>query len=206
MNDHQNIINYLKANLSGKRFGHTLGVAKECMYFADVFKLSDTDRDILYRAALFHDITKEKTPEEQLRLCRVYNIKYDKDYIHTPSLFHSKTGSRFAAAMFPDDCTKEVSDIIEVHTTGCEAMTLMQKLLLLADSTEPTRKHCSCVELRRFFHSGQTDGDPEKLLNQALVKSFDNTINFLLKTGKPVNIETMKARNYLLMNNSEVVK
>ncbi len=199
MNDYSKVINYLKENLSDKRFEHTLAVAKECMYYADIFGLDDSKKDVLYRAALFHDITKEKTPEEQIELCRVYNIKYDRDYIHSPSLFHSKTGGVFGNALFPEFCTKDVQEIISTHTTGCENMSLMQKILFLADYTEETRKHTSCIKLRDNFHSKAAASDNiEVLLNQTLVMSFDNTIDFLKRTEKPINIETIKARNYLL--------
>ena len=199
------IKNYLKENLSEKRYSHTLAVADECMYYADIFGLSEDERDTLYKAALFHDITKEKTPDEHISICRVYNIEFDKAYISTPALFHSLTGGVFARELFPSDCTDEVKDLIDTHTTGRENMTLLQKILFLADSTEATRRHASCIELREFFHNNAADDDPKILLDRTIVKSLDGTISYLLHTGRPIAIETVRARNYLLKN-SEVIK
>ena len=196
---------YLKKNLSDKRYSHTLAVAEECMYYADIFGLCERERDILYRAALFHDITKEKTPDEHISICRVYNIEFDKAYLSTPALFHSLTGGVFAHKLFPSVCTDEVKELIDTHTTGRENMTLKQKILFLADSTEATRKHESCMELRDFFHNNVANNDPKKLLDRAIVKSLDGTISYLLRTGREIAIETVKARNYLLKN-SEVIK
>ncbi len=196
---------YLKSNLSEKRYSHTLAVAEECMYYADVFGLCDRDRDILLRAALFHDITKEKTPDEHIALCRVYNIEFDEAYLSTPALFHSLTGGAFARNLFPSLCTDEVTELIDTHTTGRENMTTLQKILFLADSTEATRKHESCIELRAYFHNNAAVTDPKLLLDRAIIRSLDGTISYLLKTGRPVAVETVKARNYLLKN-SEVIK
>lgn len=199
------IKDYLKKNLSEKRYSHTLAVAEECMYFADIFGLGEHERDILYRAALLHDITKEKTPDEHISICRVYNIEFDKAYISTPALFHSLTGGVFAREHFPTVCTDEVSELIDTHTTGRENMTLLQKILFLADSTEVTRKHESCIELREFFHNNVADNDPKILLDRAIVKSLNGTISYLMSTNRPIALETVKARNYLLKN-SEVIK
>lgn len=199
------IKNYLKNNLSEKRYLHTLAVAEECLYFADVFGLGGYERDILYRAALLHDITKEKTPDEHISICRVYNIEFDKAYLSTPALFHSLTGGVFARKLFPSICTDEVKALIDTHTTGRENMTLLQKILFLADSTEATRKHESCIELRKFFHNNAADNDPKILLDRTIVKSLDGTISYLISTNQPIALETVKARNYLLKN-SEVIK
>ena len=196
---------YLKNNLSEKRYAHTLAVTDECMYFADIFGLCEHERDVLYRAALFHDITKEKTPDEHISICRVYNIEFDKAYLSTPALFHSLTGGVFARELFPLDCTDEVIELIDTHTTGREEMTLLQKILFLADSTEATRRHESCIELRAFFHNNVADNDPKILLDRAVVRSLDGTISYLLQTGRPIAEETVRARNYLLKN-SEVIK
>lgn len=175
------------------------------MYYADIFDLDRHSRDILYRAALFHDITKEKTPDEHIELCRVYNIEFDKAYISTPALFHSLTGGAYARSLFPDICTEEVIELITTHTTGRENMTLLQKILMIADSTEPTRKHDACIELRNFFHDNVISSDPNRLLDLTVIRSINSTVDHLMKTGKPIDIQTVKARNYLLMN-SEAIK
>lgn len=195
------IKDYLRNNLSENRYTHTLAVAEECMYFADIFGLKNHERDILYRAALFHDITKEKTPDEHIALCRVYNIKFDKAYLSTPALFHSLTGGVFARELFPALCTDDVIELIYTHTTGRENMTLLQKILFIADSTEPTRRHESCIELRNFFHDNVSGTDSKKLLDSAIIKSIDGTIKHLLQTGRQIAVDTIMARNCLLENN-----
>lgn len=192
------ILEFLKSNLSDKRFSHTLRVAEECMCYADIFNLPEKDRQTLYVAALLHDITKEKSPEEQVELCRVYNIEYNEAFLSTPALFHAITGGRYARTLFPALCTQEVSDLISTHTTGCVNMSLMQKILFAADFTEPTRKHESCVQLREYFHSQAQSTDPHTLLDRTVIMSLDNTIRFLIQTEKPIDPQTVLTRNCLL--------
>lgn len=194
------IISYLKENLSKQRFEHTLSVAEECMYFADVFRLSEKERDTLYLAALFHDITKENTPDEHIEMCRVYNIEYNEAYLSTPALFHALTGGRYAAELFPSVCTDEIINLISTHTTGCENMSLLQKILFTADSTEKTRQHKSCIELRNYFRDNLKETDPEVLLDRTVIMSLDSTIKHLIQTNRPIDPQTVNTRNHLLKN------
>lgn len=192
------ILEYLKSNLSRQRYEHTISVSEECNRYADIFTLSDADRQTLYTAALLHDITKEKTPEEQITLCRVYNIEYNEAFLSTPALFHAITGGRYAMERFPLLCTQEVADLISTHTTGCVNMSLMQKILFAADFTEPTRKHESCALLREFFHTQVMNADPHTVLDRTVIMGIDNTISHLLETDKPIDPQTVLTRNYLL--------
>ncbi len=195
---YSDVVKYIKNTMSKERLEHTLSVAEECMYFADIFKLSENERHTLYLAALFHDITKENTPEEHIEMCRVYNIEYNEAYLSTPALFHALTGGRYAMEIFPSICTQEIVDLISTHTTGCENMSLLQKILFTADSTEKTRKHKSCIELRNFFRENIKETDPEVLLDRTVIMSLDSTITHLIQTNRPIDPQTVSTRNYLL--------
>ena len=119
---------------------------------ATLFELSKKDTEILYTAALLHDVTKEKTPDEQITLCRVYQIEYTKTDLLTPALFHAKTGAEHALKLFPNQTCQTTAELIRTHTTGCVNMTVMQKLLLLADGIEETRTHESLIKIRNYFY------------------------------------------------------
>ena len=78
-------------DFSGKRLSHTLSVEKECGVLAGIFGFSGNDRRRLCAAALLHDITKEKPLDEQLALCRYYNIGYPDEAVRSPKVFHEWT-------------------------------------------------------------------------------------------------------------------
>lgn len=189
---------YLKENLSEERYLHTISVCEECMELCRYFDFSEDKRNILYLSALLHDITKENNSDAQIELCRIYNIDYTKDEIASPAIFHQKTGGAFAREKFGEIVTDEVIENISTHTTGAENMSIMQKLLFVADCTEPTRKHKSCVELRKFLYRNLGSSDSLNLLNRVCLMSLDSTVSHLIGKENPIDIQTVKARNFLL--------
>jgi len=186
-------------HISGYRLEHTLSVERECTRLAKIFLLDSESTKKLRIAALLHDITKGNSLEENLELCKKYDIKYSPEDIYTPKVFHAHTGAYLAKDIFPEYTDKYVFDAIYHHTTGCEKMKLYDKLLYLADYIEPERTFESCVELRKYFYSRRSRTNNKfYLLNDTIILSFDMTIRDLLTAGETVCAETVAARNYLI--------
>ena len=91
------ITNYL----SGKRLSHTLSVMEEAEKLGTLYGLSENDIARLRLAGLLHDITKEKSPDQQLELCRRFGYKYTEDDVNSPKVFHSITGAYLARHKVP---------------------------------------------------------------------------------------------------------
>lgn len=173
---------------------------------AKLFSLSEKEKTILHTAALLHDITKEKSPDEQITLCRVYQIEYTETDLLTPALFHAKTGAKLALELFPEETCEETAELIRTHTTGCAGMSLMQKLLLLADGIEKTRTHESLILLRKYFYENPDNFEPMCHLDNTVIKYLDTTIQFLLKTDQLIDNETISARNDLISKRGKYEK
>lgn len=204
--------------LSGKRLSHTYAVEEECRALSALFTafpmlFSEDDALRLRAAALLHDITKQKTPEEQLALCKLYKIPLTDYEKATPKVLHAKTAPAFAKANIDPlfgFCLIDgaVADAIRTHTTGSAHMSLMGKLLFLADYIEPTRTFPDCVLLRERFWKDidSVKNDPAALsrhLDETLVFSFDLTIRDLLDSHALIDPETTAARNALLYSLTE---
>ena len=175
-----------------------MAVADECDKMAELFDLSDNDKKVLHTAALLHDITKEKSPDEQITLCRVYQIEYNETDLLTPALFHAKTGAVMALKLFPTETCNQTAELIRSHTTGCVGMSLMQKLLLLADGIEITRKHETLVSLRKYFYENFSEQNKMHHLDLTVIMYLNITIEFLLNSGQVIDIQTISARNDLI--------
>ncbi len=202
----------LSRHISGKRLSHTLAVERECRRLAPLFSapglLSPADGDRLFISALLHDITKEKTAEEQLLLCRRYRIPLSDYETASPKVLHAMTGGAYARealrdAGLPPLADDFVCESIRTHTTGDAHMTLMGKLLYLADYIEDTRTFADCVTLRHTFYEGlppPEDGVGPLLshLDRTLILSFDMTIGDLISNGAMIDPHTTAARNALL--------
>jgi len=185
-----------------KRFAHTVAVEKECRKLAEIFSLSPEDAERLSVAALLHDITKHLNTDEQIKLCEKYNIPYDSFDTASPKVFHSRTGAAAAKDKFSDWVDDIIIEAIRCHTTGKANMSLIDKLLYLADYIEETRTFEDCVTLRKYFYEGLS-GDILRHLNDTLILSFDMTIRDLLSYGASLHTDTVISRNFLIIERKE---
>ncbi len=187
--------------LSEKRLCHTLSVEKEAISIANsvfmAYNIPSEYENDLRAAALLHDITKEKSNDEQLLLCEKYNIELNSP-ISFPVL-HGKTAAHFAKELF--GINEIVFSAIFNHTTGCEDMNVFEKIIFLADYIEPTRKAESCRRVRDFFYetlkkSGYKSA-PD-ILNKALELSLKETLNYLNQSNAIIDNQTVKAYNFII--------
>ena len=191
----------LESSLSGRmdayRLAHTMAVKEECAVLAKLFQLSEEDTADLLIAALLHDCTKQLKGSAQLILARELGIPLTEDDLNSPKVLHSLTGAMVAKNEY--GVSDQIASMIACHTTGKEDMTLLEKLLYLADYIEPTRTFEDCVTLRKFFYGKRTCALAAHL-DATLVLSFDMTIRNLLEDGCHIHTKTIKSRNFLLKN------
>ena len=121
-----------------------------------------------------------------MHLCEKYGIPLDDLEQKAVKLLHSKTGACIAKYIFgePD----EVYEAIFWHTTGRANMTLLDKILYMADYIEPNRDFDGVEELRRLAY---TD------LDQAMLLGVESTIQEMEQRGVPIHKNTLAARDWL---------
>ncbi len=181
-----------------KRMPHVLGTEEECLRLAGLFRLSETDTERLATAALLHDITKRLTTEEQLLFLSTRGMTVGEDTLRSEKTLHAVTGAELARERYPSLTDDAVFGAIRWHTTGRAGMTLLEKLLYLADYIEPTRRFEDCVKLRECFYARSGEEDLLPVLDDTLILSFDMTIGDLLRQRRPIHPDTVSARNELL--------
>lgn len=130
-------------HLEEKRIPHVLGCEQEAVRLAQRW---GANPGLAAEAGILHDITKKLDRSEQLKLCMNYGIMTDNDEIKNAKLLHSKTGAALARDMF--GVSDEVYGAIFWHTTARENMTLLEKILYIADYIEPNREFDGVSELR----------------------------------------------------------
>lgn len=150
------------AMLNEKRIPHVIGCEQEAVRLA---KRWGADIDDASEAGILHDITKKLKGEEQLKLCDDYDIMTDDDEKANYKLLHSKTGAAYARAHF--GISDEVYSAIFWHTTGKADMTLLEKIIYLADYIEPNR-HFDGVEQMRCLAYENIDAALELGLTMSL--------------------------------------
>lgn len=133
------------AMLEEKRIAHVAGCEGEAIELA---RRWGEDPETAAEAAILHDCTKRLSHEEQLNLCEKYDIMLDSAERSTPKLLHAKTGAAFARDRF--GVSEPVYEAIRWHTTGKPDMSLLEKIIYLADYIEPTRDFPGVERLREL--------------------------------------------------------
>ena len=98
-----------------------------------------------------------------------------------------KTGAAIARDVFAVD--DDVYNAILYHTTGKPDMTLLEKIIYLADYIEPTRDFPGVEALRRTVYED---------LDRGLLMGLTMTIDEMEEMGNPVHHMTRDARDYLM--------
>ncbi len=190
------IMQALPNYISEKRLQHVCSVEKEMRELLRLygFQKNRQEETELRKAALLHDITHEKTTEEQLLLAAHYNFRLTKEDLASPAVLHQFTGSLVAADVFK--LSEKAVAAIACHTTGKENMTTAEKLLCLADYIEETRAYKDCKELRESFHCKITPENKYRLLDECILKYLENNVRHLQSKDKTIHPLTLKAYEF----------
>ena len=169
------------SHLKGSRVPHVLGTEETAAALA---RRWGADEEEARRAALLHDCTKRLSKKEQLELCRAYKISLDAYEKREEKLLHAKTGAAVAKAVY--GVSDAVYEAIFWHTTGKPGMTLLEKIMYLADYIEPTRDFCDLTQLRRLAFED---------LDKALLLGLTMAVDDLRDQGMALHPNSVLARD-----------
>ena len=175
--------------VKSKRIPHIRGTEETAAHLA---RRWGADENAARQAAILHDCTKYYTLPQQLTTCAKYGILLDDIERKTLPLLHAKSGAALARYVF--GMPEAVSEAIRWHTTGKADMTLLEKILYIADYAEPTRKYSWAAELRELI---ETD------LDAAVLRGLEITIEHTGREGGPIHYRTLEARDWLLAERGE---
>ncbi len=174
---------YIEKNFSEKRKIHTEGVRQTAMELAAKYGADVEKAEV---AALFHDMFRGVS--EDVLNYYVKHLGLDKKYLNNCNLAHGK----IAAIMMERDFDIKDQDIINAvsyHTTGRAGMSLLEKIIYIADAVEPNRKYPGVNELRAVV---QED------LDKACLMSLTRTIDYVTGQGHFLDPDTITARDDFL--------
>ena len=126
---------HLEKELSPYRFTHSVETAKVARNLALIY---GADPCLAEFAGLCHDIAKELPKHRCKALMKAYKVALDPSVLKTPNLAHGEIGAGILRETFSID-EPEVLEAIKWHTYGAESMSLLCKIVYVADIIEPTR-------------------------------------------------------------------
>ena len=174
----------LSKKLKKDRFEHTIGV----MYTAASLAMCyGEDVEKALTAGLLHDCAKYCSAEDQIVLCRKHGIELTESELEMPALIHAKLGAYLASHKYKIK-DPDILDAIKYHTTGRPGMTMLEKIIYIADYIEPNRKIIPGLqEIRGLVFQD---------IDRAVYLSAQRTVRYLKDGGRAVDPMTVSTCEY----------
>ena len=176
----------VQKDLKHKRFIHSVGVAGTAAslamkYGADVFKAQV--------AGILHDCAKCYDDDELVSLCKKNDIEVTSFEEEHGFLLHAKYGAFMAKEKYEIE-DADILSAIRWHTTGHENMTLLEKIIYIADYIEPSRNKAHNLDHIRVlaFNSSNID--------EVLLPIMKGTIEYLRKDKSSLDTTTLAAYKF----------
>jgi predicted HD superfamily hydrolase involved in NAD metabolism len=177
----------LREKLSLKLYRHSIATQEWALELAGIYEV-DLEKASL--AGLLHDCAKYMSHNELLLNSTRYQIPVDKIQSVQPGLLHAPVGARIANMEFGinDD---EILHAIKIHNTGFSGMSKLDKILYMADATEPNRDYPDVQYIRDIALSGDMDG--------AALETMNMKIRHVIERGSLLHPMSIEARNDILL-------
>ena len=174
----------LKKELDENRYHHTLGV----MYTsASMAMRYDVDVQKALYAGLLHDCAKCIPSDKKIRLCEKYGLPVSSVEKENPSLLHARLGAYLAHEKYGVK-DEEIIYAIESHTTGRPGMSMLEKIVYIADYIEPGRN--KAADLPRVRKLAFED------LDACMAEILCDTLKYRSRVGGPLDPSTQLAYEF----------
>lgn len=173
----------LEKTLKRSRYEHTMLVGMEAVRLAGIYGY-DTKKARL--AGILHDCAKF-SENELISLAERRNIELSEAELAYPYLLHSRLGAFVAESDYGID-DAEILNAIRRHTLGCVNMTLLDKIIYLADKIEPSRGYEFASTVRNIVYPS---------IDDAVIAIMEHTVDYTVSCGRNVHPETYKILNSL---------
>lgn len=184
---------WLQDRLSEERYQHSLGAQKKAIELATYFQLHPEDVQKAGRAGLLHDCAKLMTPEMLLQACEQYHIEVSPEERESIQTLHPFVGAALVRTEFGIE-DEEVLNAIRYHTTGREGMSVVEKVVYIADKIEEnTRNPLYTQKINALLYPRENT-----TLDSVVLYLLDSTITFLIDKRQIIHPRTIEARNDLI--------
>lgn len=186
MTDYLKLKDIIGEMLNKSRFEHSLRVEREAVKLGEKY---GADINKCRIAALVHDCAKEFSDEELIKRARLYGMDIDPIQLASPQLLHGSVGAEYLKNEF-EISDNDIYNSVAYHTTGRAGMSILEKIIYIADMTEEKRNFSGVEEIREASYVS---------LDKALYIASTGTIKYVLERGLLIHPLTIELRNSLLM-------
>ena len=183
----ENATKRLRQHLSPKRMAHSLGVSMTSYELALQYGADPAKARI---AGLLHDCARELSSKTLLQLAADFGILVTDVDKANPSLLHAPVGAYVVSREYSLR-DEDILQAIYWHTTGKSGMTLLEKIIFIADYIEPGRHFPGVDTLRKLANHD---------LDQAVLTGYDLTLRHIIDQGGLIHTASVEGRNFMLLN------
>ena len=180
------ITEWLKERINATLYGHSIATQELAAKLADKY---GADGQKAATAGLLHDCAKPLSDRELISYAELYSIPLDEVRLAQPGLLHAPVGAKLVQAELGIS-DAEILNAIEVHNTGSRGMSRLDKILYLADSSEPNRSYPGVQLIRDIASSGDLDG--------AVLETMEMKIRHVMQKKSMLHPLSVEARNDVL--------
>lgn len=179
-------IEAVRAKLRPERFTHSLNVAEEARRLAQKY---GADPEKAYTAGILHDIMKNSSPEEQLAVLEQAGVTLTADERANPKLWHAVAGEAYARTVLQVR-DADILQAIRYHTTARAGMSVLEKVLYIADFISADRDYNGVEGMRAAA---------EISLEAAMLEGMRFCITDLVQSGQVIHTDSVEAYNEILI-------
>lgn len=187
--------------LEPKRYEHTLSVAYTAANLAMVHG-ADIEKALI--AGMLHDCAKCMSHHKQLAVCEKHHMALTEiERENNSPLVHAKAGSILAKEEYGIE-DEDILNAICYHTTGRPGMSVLEKIIYIADYIEPGRRHAkrfADVSDKYQYNLSQARRLAYEDLDKALCRILSDTLAYLQEKGGRVDELTQKTYEYYMLGN-----
>lgn len=177
----------IKKRLNPDRLYHSLNVADEAKKLA---KHYGADEQKAFTAGLLHDILKNTPDSELLQYFERNGIMLTEIERASRKTWHAMAGADFLRREL-QVTDADILSAVRWHTTGRAGMTLLDKVLFIADFISADRDYPGVERMREKAYVS---------LEDAMLEGLQFTINELVENAWPVHEDSIRAYNELVIN------
>ncbi len=172
--------------LSEYRFYHSKMVAKAAKELASKYGADINKAEL---AGILHDITKEMPLNNQLQLLEDNGIMLDSVTKINSQILHAVSGSAYCEFLL-DIKDRDVLNAIRFHTTARANMSLLEKIVFIADFISEDRTYPDIEIMRQ---------EAQQSLEHGMKYALSFVIKSLAEQGRCVHPDAIDAYNEIIM-------
>ena len=177
------LIEFLKKHIDEKRIRHSANTAREAVALA---KKYGADEKKAYVAGMAHDVAKGQCRYGFKKLAQEYGIEIDDYERKNPELAHGKLGAQMVSTELGIK-DEDILSAIQWHTTGRADMSMLEKIIYIADIIEPERKFEGIDAIRCLAYEN---------IDAAMVLALEKVMKFVHSKGFALHPKSIEAYKY----------